>query len=73
MKLQMEKLSPHSGCPILGLERKQKWSLAKHKLKSRLYSTSRADRVDLYGSNINGLDPTQLKQTPRKTGLTLTE
>ena len=46
---------------------------AKHKLKLQPSQYFPTDCVDLYGSKINGRDPAQLKQTPRKTRLALTE
>ena len=57
----------------LGLKEIRSGRLLCTSLGHNLASTSWADRVDLYGSRINGLDLAQLNQTPQKTRLALME
>ena len=50
-------LSPREGSPSLGLERNKSGCVLSTSSSHSLASTSRADRVDLYGFTNNGLDP----------------
>ena len=50
-------LSPRGGGLSLGLERNRSGCLLSTSSSHSLASTSRADRVDLYGLTNNGLEP----------------